>query len=258
MEGGGTGSVALPLKKNNIESALTQLQTKWRELEKGFQGWVSELPLLETVVVTATYALHGAAAGYIYGTLAKSEAANNFFPFKEFGKTRSVIVRNFSVLRGTDGAMICAMRRIRGGKDDTKARVVAAFTSGYVFQTLIRNQFSPSAPDAIAVGLVFALGQGLLHEVQTQLRSDSSQPPVEDTCYTRTRSMLSILGLQNYESNFKKNLLTDKTMPLLKESDLVQAEIPLGPRVLILNHIERDADLLKMREAENCRGLKAE
>ncbi|KAI3856492.1 hypothetical protein MKX03_023540 [Papaver bracteatum] len=243
MEGGGTesGSLALPLKKNNIESVLTQLQTKWGELEKGFQGWVSELPLLETVhfqipTVTATYALQGAAAGYIYGTLAKSEAANNFFPFKRFGKTRSLIVRNFSVLRGTDGAMICALRRIRGGKDDTTARVVAAFTSGYVFQMLIRNGFSPSAPDAIAVGLVFALGQGLLHE-----------PPVEDTCYTKTRSMLSNLGLQNYESNFKKNLLTDKTMPLLKESDLAQAEIPLGPRVLILNHIERDADLLKMR-----------
>ncbi|XP_026413602.1 chloroplastic import inner membrane translocase subunit HP30-2-like isoform X2 [Papaver somniferum] len=122
MEGGGSGSVAFPLKKNNIESVLTQLQTNWGELEKGFQGWVCKQPVLvETAAVAASYALQGAAAGLFYGNLAQSEAVNNILPFKNLGKTRLLQVRNFSVLRGTDGAMICAMRRIRGGKDDTPA-----------------------------------------------------------------------------------------------------------------------------------------
>ncbi|KAI3856493.1 hypothetical protein MKX03_023541 [Papaver bracteatum] len=238
MEGGGSGSVSLPLKKNNIESVLTQLQTKWGELEKGFQGWVCKQPLLvETAAVAATYALQGAVAGLFYGSLAQSEAINNFLPFKNLGKTRLVQVRNFSVLRGTDGAMICALRRIRG-KDDTPARAVAAFTSGFMYQ-MVKDIPSPRAPEAIAMGLILAVCQGLVHEMV--VRSNSCQ--LEDTCYTRTRSMLSNLGLQNYEKNFKKSLLTDNAMPMLKDRDLEKAGIPLGPRVLILDHIKRVPDL---------------
>ncbi|KAI3916427.1 hypothetical protein MKW92_048066 [Papaver armeniacum] len=231
MEGG--GSVVLPLKKNNIDSVLTQLQTKWGELEKGFQSWVCQQPLpVETAAIAATYAFQGAVAGLVLGSLAQSKAACDFLPFQNLGKTRLLQVRNFSVLRGTDGAMICAMRRIRGGKDDTPARAIAAFTSGCMFQ-VVRN--IPTA-EAIATGLLLAVCQGLVHE--WQVRSISSQ--LEDTYYTRTRFMLSNLGLQNYEKNFKKNILTDNTMPLLKDSHLEQAEIPLGPRILILNHIERN------------------
>ncbi|RZC76323.1 hypothetical protein C5167_000456 [Papaver somniferum] len=214
MEGGGSGSVVLPLKKNiNIKSVYTQLQTKWGELEKGFQGWVCKQPVLvETAAVAATYALQGAVVGLLYGSLAQS-AANSYLPFEEFGKTRLLQVRNFSVLRGTDGAVISAMRRIRGGKDDTKARAVAAFTSGFMFQ-VVSNIPSPSTPEAIATGLLFAVCHGLAHEVL--VRSNSSQPPVENTCYTRARCI-----------------------------DLVMAGIPLGPRTLILNHIKRDPDLIK-------------
>ncbi|MCL7027886.1 hypothetical protein MKW94_009172 [Papaver nudicaule] len=247
MEGG--GSVTLPLQKKNnnfnIESLFTQLQTKWGELEKGFHGWVSKQSwVVQDAAFTAPYVLQGVAAGLIYGSLAQSELANCFFPFQAFGNTRLVQVRNFSVFRGTDGAMICAMKRIRG-KDDTPARAVAGFTSWFMFQ-VVRNNPSPCGPDAIAIGLVFALCQGLLHEVQ--VRSISSQPPVlDDTCYTRTRCMLSNLGLQNYEKNFKKHLLTDDTIPLLNDRDLEKAEIPLGPRILIRNHIDRDPNLQNMR-----------
>ncbi|KAI3849695.1 hypothetical protein MKW98_026609 [Papaver atlanticum] len=233
MEGGGSGSgtVALSLKNNNnsIKSVLARLQTKWGELEKGFQGWVCKQPLpVETVFVAATYAFQGAVAGLVFGSLAQSEAANNFLPFQNLGKTRLAQFRNFSVLR----------KELEEGKTIPRL-AIAAFTSGYMFQ-LVRN--IPS-PEAIATGLLLAVCQGLVHEV----RSNSSQLPLEDTCYTRTRCMLSSLGLQNYENNFKKNLLTDDIMPLLKESHLVSAGIPLGPRIQILNHIERDPDLLKMQ-----------
>lgn len=44
-----------------------------------------------------------------------------------------------------------------------------------------------------------------------------SQPPEEDMHYAITRNMLSGLGLQKYEKNFKKGLLTDKTLPLLND-----------------------------------------
>ncbi|MED6141821.1 hypothetical protein PIB30_107293, partial [Stylosanthes scabra] len=44
-----------------------------------------------------------------------------------------------------------------------------------------------------------------------------SQPPAEDTHYVKTRSMLGNLGLQSYEKNFKRGLLTDNTLPLLTD-----------------------------------------
>lgn len=50
-----------------------------------------------------------------------------------------------------------------------------------------------------------------------QLGEKFSQPPTEDIYYAKTRSMLSSLGLQNYEKNFKKGMLTDNTLPLLND-----------------------------------------
>jgi len=44
-----------------------------------------------------------------------------------------------------------------------------------------------------------------------------SKPPAEDTHYAKTRNMLQNLGLQNYEKNFKKGLLSDNTLPLLND-----------------------------------------
>lgn len=50
------------------------------------------------------------------------------------------------------------------------------------------------------------------------------KPPVEDVRYNKTRSMLSSLGLQNYEKNFKKGLLTDNTLPLLTDRQAVKLD----------------------------------
>lgn len=108
--------------------------------------------------------------------------------------------------------------------------------------------------------------------VVLQIGQKFSQPPAEDLFYSRTRSMLTSLGLQNYEKNFKRGLLTDSTLPLLTDrqviglpftlcmfslfflhmliswwlfisidhhSALKDARIPPGPRLLILDHIQR-------------------
>ncbi|MCL7043136.1 hypothetical protein MKW94_023396 [Papaver nudicaule] len=254
MEGG--GSVTLPLQKKNnnlnFKSVCSQLQTKWgelekgwEELEKGFHGWVSKQPwVVQAAAFTAPYLVQGVAAGLIYGSLAQSELANCFFPFQYFGSTRLLQVRNFSILRGTDGAMVCTLKKLRGGRDDTPARALAAFTSGYLFQMFTKTP-PCGGPDAIMAGLILAVCHGLLYQVE----QGSSQPPVKDTCFTRTRCMLLNLGFQNYENNFKKNLLTDDVLPLLNKSDLEEAGIPLGPTLQILNHIKREPDLLKKRES---------
>ncbi|KAF8413440.1 hypothetical protein HHK36_001423 [Tetracentron sinense] len=81
-----------------------------------------------------------------------------------------------------------------------------------------------------------------------QLGQKFSQPPAEDAFYARTRCMLTSLGLQNYEKNFKKGLLTDSTLPLLTDRQVVKValrdvKIPPGPRLLILDRIQRDPEL---------------
>ncbi|MCL7046771.1 hypothetical protein MKW94_008219 [Papaver nudicaule] len=63
------------------------------------------------------------------------------------------------------------------------------------------------------------------------------------------KCMLSNLGLQNYETNFKKGLLTDTTIPLLTESTLRDVRVPLGPRILILGHIAIDPELKNMQRS---------
>lgn len=50
-----------------------------------------------------------------------------------------------------------------------------------------------------------------------QLGQKFSQPPTEDIRYAKARQMLYNLGLQNYEKNFKRGLLTDNTLPLLTD-----------------------------------------
>lgn len=59
--------------------------------------------------------------------------------------------------------------------------------------------------------------------LELQLGQKFSQPPADDMYYSQARSMLTSLGLQNYEKNFKKGLLTDSTLPLLTDR---QVDIP--------------------------------
>lgn len=51
----------------------------------------------------------------------------------------------------------------------------------------------------------------------------SKQQPTDDVYYARTRGMLDKLGLQNYTKNFKKGLLTDSTLPLLTDRQVVNS-----------------------------------
>ncbi|KAI3849696.1 hypothetical protein MKW98_026610 [Papaver atlanticum] len=168
----------------------------------------------ETACIATSRALTGAAGGALFRGIAKYLA----IPLE----TRLISARSFAVESGIRAGMICAMKGIRG-KDDTKARAVAGFTSGFLFYLVGNIPFPHRVPRAIGLGLICALGDSLMHEVDTR----SQRTALEDTQYTRTRCMLSELGLQDYEKHFKKQLLRDETMPWLKERKVLLEDIML-------------------------------
>ncbi|KAI3903424.1 hypothetical protein MKW98_032078 [Papaver atlanticum] len=205
---------------------------------KWFHGWVCNLSFpIQFIFATASGAVQGGAIGALYGTLAKLKAVHNPIPSEVF-VSACIQARDFSALMATDGAMSCVGERITG-KDDIQAR-------------------KRSGADAIICGAIFAAWHGILYKEGPLLKVlTSSQPPVmDDTCYTKTKCMLSNLGLQYYEKNFKKNLLTDNAMHLLKESDFKDAEIPPGPRALILDYIQRLSSQERERGQERERDRK--
>ncbi|KAG5222522.1 mitochondrial import inner membrane translocase Tim17/Tim22/Tim23 family protein [Salix suchowensis] len=253
------------------------VQFKYKELEDGFKSWLSKQSLLvEAFVVTATSGVQGAAIGAIMGTITPDisssmptppQAALNpqamaslkqaqypacltysphascssylfFCLFHALAGGPLIQARNFAVMTGTNAGIACVMKRLRG-KEDVQSSMVAAFGSGAMFSLVSGMGGSNNATNAITSGLFFALVQGGLFKLGEKF----SQPPTEDLHYARTRSMLSNLGLQNYEKNFKKGLLTDHTLPLLTDSALRDVRIPPGPRLLILDHIQRDPEL---------------
>jgi len=120
--------------------------------------------------------------------------------------------------------------------------MAAAFGSGALF-SIVSGMGTPNpVANAITTGVAFAVFQGGFFMIGQKF----SQPQSEDTYYSRGRSMLQSLGLQNYEKNFKKGLLTDQTLPLLTDSALRDVKIPPGPRLLILDHIKRDPELTRV------------
>ena len=62
--------------------------------------------------------------------------------------------------------------------------------------------------------------------------------------------MLATLGLEKYEKNFRKGLLTDDTLLLLNDSALQEVRIPPGPRLKILNYVDA-AELQREWRASN-------
>ncbi|KAJ4974845.1 hypothetical protein NE237_008019 [Protea cynaroides] len=238
---------------------IAQLQTRFKELEVGFRGWLSKQSLpVEAAVVTVTSAVQGAAIGGFMGTLTND--ASSAFPtpppqsglnpqlMASFKQSQAltggplVQARNFAVMTGVNAGISCVMKRIRG-KEDVQTNMVAAFGSGALFSVVSGMGGPNQAANAVTSGLFFALVQGGLFKLGQKF----SQPPTEDLFYVRTRCMLTRLGLQNYEKNFKKGLLTDSTLPLLTDSALRDVKIPPGPRLLILDHIQRDPELKEKR-----------
>lgn len=47
------------------------------------------------------------------------------------------------------------------------------------------------------------------------------QAPSQDLFYSKASSMLTSLGLERYQKNFKRGLLTDTTLPLLTDRQVL-------------------------------------
>ncbi|XP_031394780.1 chloroplastic import inner membrane translocase subunit HP30-2-like [Punica granatum] len=251
--GGGGGGAVVVSKLMPPQNPIEQLQSRYKELEGGFKAWLSKQSLpVEAAVVTATSAAQGAAIGAFMGTLTNDvssltppppanlnpQAMASLKQAQALSGGPLIQARNFAVMTGVNAGISCVMKRLRG-KEDVQSSMVAAFGSGAMF-TLVSGMGGPNqAANAVTSGLFFALVQGGLFKLGQKF----SKPPEEDIYYARTRNMLTSLGLQNYEKNFKKGLLTDGTLPLLTDSALRDVKIPPGPRLLILDHIQRDPEL---------------
>ncbi|KAF4398885.1 chloroplastic import inner membrane translocase subunit HP30-2-like [Cannabis sativa] len=251
MEQGKQGVMVAKLSPN--QNPIEQLQVRYKLLETQFKTWLTKQSLpVEAAIVTITSAAQGAAIGAFMGTLTNDggspfptppqanlnpQAMASLKQAQALSGGPFVQARNFAVMTGVNAGISCVMKRLRG-KEDVQSSMVAAFGSGAMF-SLVSGMGGPNQiANAATSGLFFALVQGGLF----QLGQKFSQPPVEDTYYSKTRSMLSNLGLQNYEKNFKKGLLSDTTLPLLTDSALRDVKIPPGPRLLILDHIQRDPE----------------
>ncbi|XP_052142179.1 chloroplastic import inner membrane translocase subunit HP30-2-like [Oryza glaberrima] len=230
-----------------------------KALEAGFRKWMAEQPThIEAAVTTAVGAVQGAALGGLMGTLtadggspfptpppppnANPQAMASFKQAQALAGGPLVQARNFAVMTGANAGISCVMRRIRGG-EDIQGSMAAAFGSGALF-SIVSGMGTPNpVANAITTGAAFAIFQGGFFMIGQKF----SKPQSEDLYYSRARSMLQKLGLEKYEKNFKKGLLTDQTLPLLTDSALRDVKIPPGPRLLILDQIKRDPEFGKAR-----------
>ncbi|KAM3367256.1 hypothetical protein ACQJBY_016087 [Aegilops geniculata] len=232
---------------------LAELTDRFRSLEVGVREWMAKQPThIEAAVTTAFGAVQGGALGGLMGTFAPEGGAGLPVPqpppgldpkamatFKQAQALAGgplVQARNFAVMTGANAGISCVMRRVRG-VEDVQGSMAAAFGSGALF-SIVSGMGTPNpVVNAITTGMAFAVFQGGFFIVGQKFSKTKTHN--EDMNYSRARNMLSQLGLQNYEKNFKKGLLTDETLPLLNESALRDVNIPPGPRLVILEHIKR-------------------
>ncbi|XP_019179861.1 PREDICTED: uncharacterized protein LOC109175059 [Ipomoea nil] len=248
MGEGKQGIMAVQLPSQN---PIEQFQAKYNELASGVKAWLSKQSLpVEAAFVTAASAAQGGVIGAILGNLSPDlqptpPPGANLDPnaMATFNQAQAltggplVQARNFAVMTGVNAGISCVLKRVRG-KEDVQSSMAAAFGSGVMY-SLVSGMGGPDVvPAALTSGVFFALVQGGLFKLGQQF----SQPPAEDMQYVKTRSLLSGLGLEKYEKNFKRGLLTDTTLPLLTDSALKDVSIPPGPRLLILDQVHRNPD----------------
>ncbi|WZZ01886.1 hypothetical protein YC2023_074214 [Brassica napus] len=79
--------------------------------------------------------------------------------------------------------------------------------------SLVSEGLKVKPAHALSTAAVFAVVSGTIYKVSETIKSHNAQ----DAFYTETRVMLSKLGLEEYEKNFKKGHLTDPTLPFLTD-----------------------------------------
>ena len=151
--------------------------------------------------------------------------------------------RNFAVITGVNAGINTFLRRVRK-VEDVQNTMIAGFGAGACF-SFVSGIGAPSPmpgtppPNpimaAFSAGMGFALFNGLFFKLGEAFGGGSKASDVE---YARVKAMLTHLGLQKYERNCKRALLTDDTIMLWDAAALQEAKVPAGPRLLILHHID--------------------
>ena len=150
--------------------------------------------------------------------------------------------RNFAVMYSVNEGVNTFMRRSRGVKD-IQNTMVAGFASGACFSLVsgIGAAASTMPPGAAANPLMSAFSAGVVFSLFQagfyKLGETFGGPKTEDTEYMRVKAMLTHLGMTKYEKNVRKALLNDATLMLWDSPSLQEANVPPGPRLLILSHI---------------------
>ncbi|KAI3907224.1 hypothetical protein MKW92_031290 [Papaver armeniacum] len=189
-----------------ISKKLNEIETQFKDLGNGYRDWVSKQSFpVEATVVTTSGAIQGAAFGGLIGAVA--QVAAHVFPqhshaIKAFSSCPMAEARNIAAMEGARAGINCIMKRIRR-KEDVHT---AGFGAGVTFELLTSTGNPHVAVNAAILGVIGALVGGVIFE------------------YARTRCMLSNLGLQNYEKNFQEGLLTDITIPLLTDRQVLLRE----------------------------------
>lgn len=90
------------------------------------------------------------------------------------------------------------------------------------------------AQEALKSGVLFSLLNGAFMKIGQKFSGKNEKT---DVFYSHAVGMLTTLGLEKYEKNFKRGLLTDDCLLLLNDNALQEVRIPPGPRLKILNYV---------------------
>lgn len=217
-------------------------------------------------MVSAGGALQGSVLGYGLGMMNKSlEAQTANMPNKppmaaqgSFSGPPRVLALNLAVFSAVQGGLTLAIKKYRGGVEDIQGSMMAMFGAGSALSLVTSATGSPTgamggeAPkdaagvltDAVRTGAIFSLINGAFMKVGQMF---SGKDSAKDYLYAHAGNMLTTLGLEKYEKNFRKGLLTDDTLLLLNDAALQEVRIPPGPRLKILNYV--DATRAQMAQA---------
>ncbi|CAA6664197.1 unnamed protein product [Spirodela intermedia] len=212
-------------------------------MQEVFRVWLGQQSIpVEAAITTGLAALQGGAMG----PRQRSQQGPSRFPRGMIGNP-FIQARNFAVLTGVNAGISCVLKRVRG-LDDVQNSMAAAFGSGFVF-SLVSSSGGPNIPGAVGTGAFFAILQGGIHKLGQMMPKETGGSREEaDAFFEKGQSMLRTLGLERYEKNLRKGMITDATLPSSLTGDaLKEVSIPPGPRLVILDHIERDLELSKRR-----------
>lgn len=199
--------------------------------------------------------LAGSVLGYTLGTVNQNiEKQTASFPNKpstmaagSFSGPPKALALNLAVFTAAQGGLTLAVKKYRGVEDILTSMIgmlgagaALSLTSNLAGgQPASPGQVKPTTPvgyltDAVRTGVLFATLNGAFMKVGQWFSGRNSS---EDLYYYHTVGMLTALGLEKYEKNFRKGLLMDDCLALLSDSALKEIKIPPGPRLKILNYV---------------------